>query len=89
MSIQKSEKLVYSRALAETFSEQELRDMRKKCLTSGMNGKVTSWADVGLSSSVSYDFNIVTAIDILTAAIDMLQGKCVQGKCDRIRKFVL
>lgn len=63
--------------------------MRKKALTSGMNGKVTSWSDVGLSSSISYDFNVVTAVDVLTAAIDMLQGKCVGRSGDRIRKFVL
>lgn len=62
--------------------------MRKKALTTGVNGRVTSWADVGLSSSISYDFNVITAVDVLTAAIDMLNGKCV-GKCDRIRKFVL
>lgn len=84
----KSEKLVYARALAETFTEQELKDMRKKCLTSGVGGRVTSWSDVGLSSSMSYDFNIVTAVDILTAALDMLQGKCV-GKNKGIVKFVL
>lgn len=89
MSIKRTEKIVYARALAETFTEQELKEMRKKCLTSGMNGKVTSWADVGLSSSVTYDFNIVTAIDLLTAALDILQGKCISNSSDRIRKFVL
>lgn len=83
-----SEKLVYSRALAETFTEQELKDMRKKALTSGIGGKVTSWSDIGLSSSISYDFNIVTAVDLLTAAIDMLNGKCVKNN-KRITKFVL
>lgn len=83
-----SEKLVYSRALAETFTEQELKDMRKKALTSGISGKVTSWSDIGLSSSISYDFNIVTAVDLLTAAIDMLNGKCVKNN-KRITKFVL
>lgn len=85
----KSTKIVFARSLAETFTEQELKDMRKKALTSGMNGKVTSWSDVGLSSSISYDFNVVTAVDVLTAAIDMLQGKCVGRSGDRIRKFVL
>ena len=44
--------------------------------------------DIGLSSSISYDFNVVTAVDILTAALDMLQGKCV-GKNKGIVKFVL
>lgn len=85
----KSTKLVFARSLAETFTVEELQNMRKKALTTGMNGKVTSWSDVGLSSSISYDFNVITAVDVLTAAIDMLQGKCV-GRCgDRIRKFVL
>lgn len=84
----RTEKLVYSRALAETFTEQELKDMRKKALTSGIGGKVTAWSDIGLSSSISYDFNIAVAVDILTAAIDMLQGKCVKSG-NKIRKFVL
>ena len=84
----RTEKLVYSRALAETFTVEELQAMRKKALTSGVNGRVTSWSDIGLSSSMTYDFNIVVAVDILTAAIDMLNGKCV-GKGDRIKKFVL
>lgn len=84
----KQEKLVFARSLAETFTESELKEMRKKALTSGMNGKVTSWSDVGLSSSLSYDFNIVVAVDILTAAIDMLRGNF---KCNSsgIKKFVL
>ena len=84
----RTEKVVFARSLAETFTEQELKEMRKKALTSGMNGKVTSWSDVGLSSSIVYDFNIVTAVDILTAALDMLQGKRISnGGC--IKKFVL
>ena len=62
--------------------------MRKKALSAGINGKITSWNDIGLSSSISYDFNVVTAVDILTAALDMLQGKCV-GKNKGIVKFVL
>ena len=62
--------------------------MRKQCLTSGMKGRVTNWSDIGLSSSISYDFNIVTAVDILTAALDMLQGKCVKSG-NKIKKFVL
>lgn len=84
----RTEKIVFGRALAETFSEKELKEMRKKCLTSGINGKVTSWSDVGLSSSMSYDFNLITAVDILTCAIDMLHGKKVVVKQD-IKKFVL
>ena len=84
----RTEKLVYSRALAETFTLEELQAMRKKALTSGIGGKVTSWSDIGLSSSLSYDFNIVVAVDILTAAIDMLNGKCIK-KGERIKKFVL
>lgn len=84
----RTEKLVYSRALAETFTEQELKEMRKQCLTSGVKGRVTNWSDIGLSSSISYDFNIVTAVDILTAALDMLQGKCVKSG-NKIKKFVL
>lgn len=84
----RTEKLVYSRALAETFTEAELKAMRKQCLTSGVSGRVTNWSDIGLSSSISYDFNVVTAVDILTAAIDMLNGKCItKGK--GIVKFVL
>lgn len=85
----RSTKLVLARALAETYSEEELKKKRISCLEAGMNGRVTSWADVGLSSSISYDFNVVTAVDVLTAAIDMLQGKCVGRSGDRIRKFVL
>lgn len=85
----KSTKLVFARSLAETFTEEELKEMRKKCLTSGINGKVTSWADVGLSSSISYDFNTVTAVDVITTAIDILGGKFSNKCVDRIRKFVL
>lgn len=84
----KSEKLVFARALAETFTEQELKEMRKKCLTGGINGKVTSWTDVGLSTSLSYDFNVAVAVDVMTAAIGMLNGKCVTSE-SRIKKFVL
>ena len=84
----RTEKIVFARSLAETFTEEELKGMRKKALTSGINGKVTSWSDVGLSSSISYDFNIVTAVDIITAAIDMLNGKCITSK-QGIKKFVL
>lgn len=84
----RTEKLVYSRALAETFTEEELKAMRKQCLSSGVSGRVTSWSDIGLSSSISYDFNIVTAVDIITAALDMLQGKCVKSG-NKIKKFVL
>ena len=84
----RTEKLVYSRALAETFSVEELQAMRKKALTSGIGGKVTSWSDIGLSSSMTYDFNVVTAVDILTCAIDMLSGRCVK-KNEGIKKFVL
>ena len=84
----RTEKLVYSRALAETFTVEELQAMRKQCLTSGVKGRVTNWSDIGLSSSISYDFNVVTAVDILTAALDMLQGKCVKSG-NKIKKFVL
>ena len=49
----RTEKLVYSRALAETFTVEELQAMRKKALTSGIGGKVTSWSDIGLSSSMT------------------------------------
>lgn len=85
----KSTKLIFARSLAETFTEEELKQMRKKALTTGINGKVTSWADVGLSSSISYDFSVVVAVDVLTAAIDILHGKCTGRSGDRIRKFVL
>ena len=84
----RQEKIVYARALAETFTEQELKDFRKKCLTSGMNGRVTNWSDIGLSSSISYDFNVVIAVDLLTAALDLLQGKCI-SRGNGIKKFVL
>ena len=53
-----------------------------------MNGKVTSWSDVGLSSSISYDFNVVIAVDLLTAALDLLQGKCI-SRGSGIKKFIL
>lgn len=84
-----NEKLVFARALAETFTEEEIKNMRRKAMTSGLNGKVTSWSDIGLSSSVSYDFNIAVAVDLLTAALDILNGNCVKGGTGRIRKFVL
>lgn len=84
----KNEKLVYARALSETFSVEELREKRKKLLQDGINGKVTSWSDIGLSSSVSYDFTILDAVDMLTTALDMQAGK-YQVKKDRIRKFVI
>ena len=84
----KNEKLTFAKALSETFSVQELKTMRKKALTSGMEGKVTSWSDVGLSSSISYDFNIATAVDILSAAIGIMEGS-FNIKRDCIKKFVL
>ena len=84
----KNEKLVYARALAETFSVDELREKRKKLLQDGINGKVTSWSDIGLSSSVAYDFTILDAVDMLTTALDMQAGK-YQAKKERIRKFVI
>lgn len=84
----KNEKLVYARALSETFSAEELKEKRKKLLQDGINGKVTSWSDIGLSSSVSYDFTILDAVDMLTTALDMQAGK-YQAKKDRIRKFVI
>lgn len=80
--------MVFARALAQTFTDKEIKEMRKKCLTSGINGKVTSWSDIGLSTSMAYDFNLITAVDILTAALDILNGVCV-GKKERIKKFVL
>ena len=84
----KNEKLVYARALAETFSADELKEKRKKLLQDGMNGKVTSWSDIGLSSSVAYDFTILDAVDMLTSAIDMHSGT-FKAKKERIRKFVI
>lgn len=84
----KNEKLVYARALSETFSVEELKEKRKKLLQDGINGKVTSWSDIGLSSSVSYDFTIFDAVDMLTTALDMQAGK-YQAKKERIRKFVI
>ena len=84
----KNEKLVYARALSETFSVDELREKRKKLLQDGINGKVTSWSDIGLSSSVAYDFTILDAVDMLTTALDMQAGK-YQAKKERIRKFVI
>ena len=84
----KSEKMVFAKALADTFTGDELKAMRKKALMCATEGKVTSWSDVGLSSSISYDFNLATAVDILSAAIGMLDGSFTM-KRDRIRKFVL
>lgn len=84
----KNEKLVYARALAETFSAEELKEKRKKLLQDGINGKVTSWSDIGLSSSVAYDFTIIDAVDMLTTALDMQSGN-FQAKKERIRRFVI
>lgn len=84
----RSEKIVFAKALSETFSVDDLKAMRKKALMSGIDGKVTSWSDVGLSSSISYDFNLATAVDILTAALGMIDGS-INIKKEKIRKFVL
>lgn len=84
----KNEKLVYARALSETFSAEELKEKRKKLLQDGINGKVTSWSDIGLSSSVSYDFTILDAVDMITTALNMQAGN-FQTKKERIRKFVI
>lgn len=84
-----TEKIVFARALADTFSKEELQQMRKKCLTGGINGKVSSWSDIGLSSAVIYDFNIGTAVDLLTAAIDIQDGKKINNNSNRIVKFVM
>lgn len=80
--------MVFARALSETFSADELKEKRKKLLQDGMNGKVTSWSDIGLSSSVAYDFTILDAVDMITTAIDMQAGT-FQAKKERIRKFVI
>lgn len=84
----KNEKLTYAIALSQTFSEEELQNMRKELLVSGIKGKITSWGDIGLSSSISYDFNVGTAVEVITAAISILNGTFKYNK-DRIRKFVL
>lgn len=88
ISMTKNEKLTFAKALSETFSVQELKTMRKKALTTGMEGKVTSWSDVGLSSSISYDFNVASAVEILTVAIGIMEGT-FRAKPDCIKKFVL
>ena len=86
--MQKTERLIFARALADTFTVEELKTMRKKTLTTSTEGRVTSWSDVGLSSSVSYEFNSAVAVDILSAAIAICEGtfKC---RRDGIKKFVL
>lgn len=86
----KSERIIYAKALAETFSLEELQQMRKKALVSGNEGRVSSWSDVGLSSSITYAFELGVAIDVLSAAISIVKGESAAiGKKDRIRKFVL
>lgn len=86
----KSERIIYARALAETFSLEELQQMRKKALISGSEGRVSSWSDVGLSSSITYSFDLGVAIDVLSAAIAIIKGETASfAKKDRIRKFVL
>jgi hypothetical protein len=86
----KSERIIYAKALAETFSLEELQQMRKKALISGNEGRVTSWGDVGLSSQITYAFDLGVAIDVLSAAISIVKGETSAiGKMDRIRKFVL
>lgn len=86
----KSERIIYAKALAETFSLSELQQMRKKALMSGSEGRVTSWSDVGLSSSIAYAFDLGTAIDVLSAAISIINGDCSKvASKDKIRKFVL
>ena len=83
-----SERKTFALALSETFSADELHEMRKKALTSGLNGKITSWSDIGLSNSISYDFNIGTAVDILSAAIKYKSGMPAPQR-QTIKKFVL
>lgn len=86
----KSERIIYAKALADTFTVAELQQMRKKALISGNEGRVTNWADVGLSSSISYSFDLGTAIDVLSAAIAICNGETssISAK-GRIQKFVL
>jgi hypothetical protein len=83
-----SERAAYAQALSDSFSEDELRAMLKRCLESGLNGKVTSWSDVGLSSSIAFDFQIGTAVDILSAAIRIKVGSW-KPQSQSIKKFVL
>ncbi|MBE6314899.1 MAG: hypothetical protein E7079_08125 [Bacteroidales bacterium] len=86
----KSERIIYAKALAETFPLEELQQMRKKALIAGNEGRVTSWGDVGLSSQITYAFDLGVAIDVLSAAISIVKGETAAvGKKDRIRKFVL
>lgn len=84
----KNEKLTYAIALSQTFDSEYLQNMRKELLVSGIKGKITSWGDIGLSSSISYDFNVGTAVEVITAALSILNGTFRYNK-DRIRKFVL
>lgn len=84
-----SERAAYAQALSDTFSDDELRAMLKKCLTNGINGKVTSWSDVGLSSSMTFDFSIGTAVDIISAALRIKAGSWHPQSQGVIKKFVL
>ena len=86
--MKQQERFIFAKALAETFSVDELKAMRKKTLTAGTEGRVTSWSDVGLSSSMTYEFNSAVAVDILSAAIAMCEGTFRHNK-EKIRKFVL
>lgn len=71
--MRRRDKIVLARSMANVFSKEELQE-KLKALLSSDGQRVTAWSDIGLSSSVSYEFSIADAVDIINAALLLLNG---------------
>lgn len=84
--MRRRDKIVLARSMATVFSEAELKE-KLKALLSVDGQRVTAWSDIGLSSSVSYEFTIADAVDIINAALHLLNGGSIAPS--RIHRITL
>lgn len=65
--------------MATLYTEEELTAKLRGLLeTDGQ--RVTAWTDIGLSSSLSYDFTIPQAIECINAALAVKRGGKLRTK---------
>lgn len=75
----RSEKITLARSMATLYTEDELTAKLRGLLeTDGQ--RVTAWTDIGLSSSLSYDFTIPQAIECINAALAVKRGGKLRTK---------
>lgn len=78
MPITRTSIRIYSEQLAEEYSEAQLLDMRRQLLAAG-GKRITSWSDIGLSASSTYDVDTATMVAILARAIKIKRGLIIPG----------